>query len=1003
MPIELPELERKQQELDRRLGELEDVRTETRGELDTLFSRLPQNQLTSTDDRHLHKRLGRLNVRAPRELTIGEGSAGAGQVAMTRGYHTIDTASDASSDDLAGILHGRPGEMLVIQPANDARTIVVKHNDTSEGTDGNRIFLNAGADITLEGVEDLLALMYDPAADSAKGAWRDYPLTFGGGLGFCYDYLVMSGWVGTEGQTITIPDSTETFQVYSTIGGAISAANTANTAGKTFSIGVCPGTYNESISWPNSAAGNTYSALLIRGLGASDSHDDFDQVYWSTTSAGISPIELDASGPVGMQIENLVFNAVAGQPAIDWSAGINLSGHAISCEFRDPVEMETAGFWFHHCEFAADFDGEDSDDVFFLDCHFGTNAGVDLRGDNFSGVTIIGCDFVKGAGTTSSIQLDGGAGIQIIGNNFSHSGSLSDCITIDNNAVARTLHEILIEDNIFGYRPADGGALIRVTTETSTSSEEIWNVVITGNTFSQTFSTGSATTAWIKLTGNATNKVFGITVAHNAFGSSGGQGNTIEDQTGFTVLADYLERSILGPNTLVGKVKYEVTNGANNLITPASADDNGPSSSGALPLDEHNLLDGSSHPDTLVAAPLRGSLIVGNATPKHSRLSLGADHLFLGSDGSDAVYRTVGWDAILSPTGSNDAARIQTVIDAGARKILLLDGTWDVSDQNVTFATGTEIFGQSRKAAILDFGTTGFRVFVMAADTFLGNVTVANVRTDGQQAAVEMGSGYCVVWNVDFSSTSGNGLIVVGGTSTKGHVVDCIFQGVPDTGTGQLTIDQPAFFTIRNCGFLGAAAAGSAILNGHFGIGGEFFPRPNIVITGCYGTTQCGQGWLYDGAAGRESTFTISGNSIAQAGANAPMAIDISKAIAVISGNSFVVPTGQASGAAMINVSGGKAIIENNRLDANSTRADIIDITASGGHSIAGNLIRGTSTNAIHLAGSGDSIVVSSNNCPGGDIRVAAGSTGNVVGFNIVNAIIADTLLNQVGLNVVGV
>ena len=246
----------------------------------------------------------------------------------------------------------------------------------------------------------------------------------GGGFGFCYDYLVMSGWTGTEGQTITIPDSTETFQVYSTIGGAISAANTANTAGKTFSIGVCPATYNESISWPNSTAGNTYSALLIRGLGASDSHDDFDQVYWSTNQAGVSPIELDATNPVGMQIENIVFNAVGGQPAIDWSAGINLSGHAINCEFRDPVEMETAGFWFHHCLFSADFDGEDSDDVFFIDCKFGTNAGIDLSSDTFSGVTVIGCDFV--GGTSPKIQLTAGAVMNIIGNTFT--GPLSSAL-----------------------------------------------------------------------------------------------------------------------------------------------------------------------------------------------------------------------------------------------------------------------------------------------------------------------------------------------------------------------------------------------------------------------------------------------------------------------------------------------------------------------------------------------------------------------------------------------
>ncbi|KKM18048.1 hypothetical protein LCGC14_1669620, partial [marine sediment metagenome] len=432
--------------------------------------------------------------------------------------------------------------------------------------------------------------------------------------------------------------------------GAISAANTANTAGKTFSIGVCPATYNESISWPNSTAGNTYSALLIRGLGASDSHDDFDQVYWSTNQAGVSPIELDATNPVGMQIENIVFNAVGGQPAIDWSAGINLSGHAINCEFRDPVEMETAGFWFHHCLFSADFDGEDSDDVFFIDCKFGTNAGIDLSSDTFSGVTVIGCDFV--GGTSPKIQLTAGAVMNIIGNTFTGS-NVNDCISIDTDTTVSQVHDIVISGNLFTYRMATNGALIRLTSDTGVSAGEIWNVGITGNTFTDLFTSGqSATTAWVKITGNANNKIFGIIVADNTFGANSSQGDTIEDRSGWTVLADYLERSVLGPNTLVGKVKYEVTNGANNLIIPASADDNGPGDSGALPTDEHNLLDGSSHPDTAADALTRGSLIAGNATPAWDELLIGGSARLLQSDGSDPSWIAVSGDITIAAGGA---------------------------------------------------------------------------------------------------------------------------------------------------------------------------------------------------------------------------------------------------------------------------------------------------------------------------------------------------------------
>ena len=106
----------------------------------------------------------------------------------------------------------------------------------------------------------------------------------------------------------------------------------------------------------------------------------------------------------------------------------------------------------------------------------------------------------------------------------------------------------------------------------------------------------------------------------------------------------------------------------------------------------------------------------------------------------------------------------------------------------------------------------------------------------------------------------------------------------------------------------------------------------------------------------------------------------------------------------MINVTGGKLLLQGGRLEANTERTDIIDISGSaGGHSIEGVLIKGVSTNAIHLAGTGDNSIVSHNNCPGGDIRIASGSTGNIVALNQVNAVVGSTTANQIGLNVTGV
>ena len=402
----------------------------------------------------------------------------------------------------------------------------------------------------------------------------------------------------------------------------------------------------------------------------------------------------------------------------------------------------------------------------------------------------------------------------------------------------------------------------------------------------------------------------------------------------------------------------------------------------------------------------RGDIAVLDNSSLQARLALGADHRFLGSDGSDAVYRNIGWDAILSPTGTNDAARIQTVIDAGARRILLLDGTWDVSDQNVTWdsTTGLEIHGQTRANTILDFGSV-FRSFAVSDSGFLGNLTVKDSKTDGSQSAITAGVNGVTIWNIDFDPTSGNGLTVKGGTSARTRVVNCIFQGVPDALTGQIQILKPNLLLITGCEFLGASAAGSAIQNIQPVAGADVFPGPNIVITGCYGRTLCAQGWFDDSGASRKSTVTITGNSIATNGA--ALAIDIGKAQALISANSFLVSVSQTAAASMIAVSGGSVVITNNTLEANSTRTDVIDISDSvGKHVITGNLILGGSgnmTNAIHLAGTGDNHVVTSNRCDGTDIRIASGSTGNVVALNIVNAIVGSTTANQIAANVTGV
>lgn len=90
---------------------------------------------------------GFLNLGASSELTIS-----AGVVTATRSRHTIDTQSDAASDDLDTISGGTDGDVLVLRPAVPSRTVVCK-----DGT-GN---LSLEGDFSMNSTADVLELMYD--------------------------------------------------------------------------------------------------------------------------------------------------------------------------------------------------------------------------------------------------------------------------------------------------------------------------------------------------------------------------------------------------------------------------------------------------------------------------------------------------------------------------------------------------------------------------------------------------------------------------------------------------------------------------------------------------------------------------------------------------------------------------------------------------------------------------------------------------------------------------
>jgi len=96
---------------------------------------------------------GQLDFDTATELTIASGA-----ITATNNYHTIDTQSDGASDDLDTITAGTnvsAGFVLVVQPANAARTVVLKNG--TGGADN----LDIGADVTLDESYSTYALVYD--------------------------------------------------------------------------------------------------------------------------------------------------------------------------------------------------------------------------------------------------------------------------------------------------------------------------------------------------------------------------------------------------------------------------------------------------------------------------------------------------------------------------------------------------------------------------------------------------------------------------------------------------------------------------------------------------------------------------------------------------------------------------------------------------------------------------------------------------------------------------
>jgi hypothetical protein len=96
-----------------------------------------------------------------------------GLITIMAPHYSVDTEAETTSDNLAGAYGGGQDTLFLIHPTDDARTVVVKHNDTTEGVDGTRFFLSDDADATLDDIDDAMLFAYVAALDSGNGGWME--------------------------------------------------------------------------------------------------------------------------------------------------------------------------------------------------------------------------------------------------------------------------------------------------------------------------------------------------------------------------------------------------------------------------------------------------------------------------------------------------------------------------------------------------------------------------------------------------------------------------------------------------------------------------------------------------------------------------------------------------------------------------------------------------------------------------------------------------------------
>lgn len=214
----------------------------------------------------------------------------------------------------------------------------------------------------------------------------------------------------------------------------------------------------------------------------------------------------------------------------------------------------------------------------------------------------------------------------------------------------------------------------------------------------------------------------------------------------------------------------------------------------------HALLS-ATHSDTLAAAVVRGSLIVGNATPKWAALAIGTVGKVLQSDGTDAAWATPTGTGV--PVLATSPTLVTPVLGVAAGTSLALTEAVGASALTLTGATQTASF------PVLNASQT----WNSAGVTFLGlKFNVTNTASAAGSRLLDLQVAAASMYSVDV-----NGFIHIapGGAGTA---VRPIVVGAGSIGFDFLVFNNRFTFETTNSEPLWSADLGSFYVNSSIGM-----------------------------------------------------------------------------------------------------------------------------------------------------------------------------------------